>query len=49
MGLKFGAVVGLCQWIAAISAGLFGAWGPLLFTRLGIDPGNIAGPLETAF
>jgi len=32
-----------------MSAGVFGAWSPLVFKRMKIDPGNIAGPLETAF
>jgi Mg/Co/Ni transporter MgtE len=48
-GVKFGAVIYLCQQVAGSTAGIIGSWAPLFFKKIHLDPGNIAGPLETAF
>ena len=47
--MKFGFVIFIAQLIAGMSAGIFGGTSPVLFKMCKIDPGNIAGPLETAF
>ena len=39
----------LAQQVAGITASIFGSCAPLIFKYYEVDPGNYAGPLETAF
>ena len=47
--MLFGSVILLAQLLAGVSASLFGSLSPIMFKMCRVDPGNIAGPLETAF